>query len=277
MVLEVPPHFGRDLLKGQKPETTAVIDGSSPFRAETIKQYAEGTYMTHMQDVYRTQYAGESASPSAGIQPRFRYNPTFESIYAIVPSVPPILMVLIPAILMAVSVAREKELGSIVNFYVSPATRLDFLVGKQLPYIAIGMVNFVLLTLLAVLVFGVGVKGSLATLVLCALLYVAATTSLGLVISGITGSQVAAVFVTTILTLVPTTQFSGMLQPVSTLMGGARAVGSVWPTTYYMHASVGAFTKALGPRLLLQDALVLAAFVPVLMAAAVALLRPQEA
>ncbi|OJW12672.1 MAG: multidrug ABC transporter ATP-binding protein [Planctomycetales bacterium 71-10] len=276
MVLEVPPHFGRDLLKGQKPEVTAAIDGSSPFRAETIKQYAEGTYMTHMQDVYRTQYAGESASPSAGIQPRFRYNPTFESIYAIVPSVPPILMVLIPAILMAVSVSREKELGSIVNFYVSPATRLDFLIGKQLPYVAIGMINFVLLTTLAVLVFGVGVKGSLATLVLCALLYVAATTALGLVISGITGSQVAAVFVTTILTMVPTTQFSGMLQPVSTLMGGARVVGSVWPTTYYMHASVGAFTKALGPRLLLHDALILAAFVPVLMAAAVALLRPQE-
>ncbi len=276
MILEIPPHFGRDLRKGQNPEVSATIDGSSPFRAETIKQYAEGTYLTHMQDVYRTQYAGESASPTAGIQPRFRYNPTFESIYAIVPSVPPILMILIPAILTAVSVSREKELGSIVNFYVSPATRLDFLVGKQLPYIAIGLTNFVLLTTMAVLVFGVGVKGSLATLALCALLYVAATTGMGLVISGVTGSQVAAVFVTTILTMVPTIQFSGMLQPVSTLMGSARVVGSIWPTSYYMHASVGAFTKGLGPRLLLHDALILAAFVPVLMAAAVALLRPQE-
>jgi ribosome-dependent ATPase len=276
MVLEVPPQFGRDLLRGGRPEVSATIDGSSPFRAETIKQYAEGTYMTHMDDVYRTRFAGESYSPAAGIQPRFRYNPTFESIYAIVPSVPPILMVLIPAILTAVSIAREKELGSIVNFYVSPATRLDFLIGKQLPYIALGMINFVLMTILAVVVFGVGVKGSLATLVVCAGLYVTATTALGLVISGFTGSQVAAVFVTTILTMVPTTQFSGMLQPVSTLMGSARVIGSLWPTTYYMHASVGAFTKGLGPRLLLTDALILAAFVPVLLAAAVALLRPQE-
>ncbi len=277
MVLEVPPHFGRDLIRGRRPEVAAVIDGSSPFRAETIKQYAEGTYTTHMEDQYRTRFAGESFAPSAGIQPRFRYNPTFESVYAIVPSVPPILMVLIPAILTAVSVAREKELGSIVNFYVSPATRLDFLIGKQAPYVAIGMINFVLLTVMAVAVFGVGVKGSLAMLTLCALLYVVATTALGLTISGITGSQVAAVFVTTILTMVPTTQFSGMLQPVSTLIGGARAVGYVWPTTYYMHASVGAFTKGLGPRLLMNDALILAAFIPVLTLAAVALLRPQEA
>ncbi|MDG3002797.1 ribosome-associated ATPase/putative transporter RbbA [Paludisphaera mucosa] len=276
MVLEVMPNFGRNLIKGQSPEARATIDGSNPFRAETIKQYSEATHLTHMEDVYRTEYAGKTMAVSSTIQPRFRYNPSFESVYAIVPSVPPILMILIPAILMAVSVAREKELGSIVNFYVSPTTRLDFLIGKQLPYLAIGMINFVLLTLVALFVFGVPIKGSGITLALCAVLYVAATTTLGLVISGITSSQVAAVFVTTILTMVPTTQFSGMLQPVSTLIGGARVVGSIWPTTYYMHASVGAFTKALGPRLLLNDALVLAAFVPALMLLAVAALRPQE-
>ncbi|WP_337175900.1 ribosome-associated ATPase/putative transporter RbbA [Paludisphaera sp.] len=277
MILEIPPQFGRDLLRGGEPEVTATIDGSHPFRGETIQQYADGTYMTHMLDLHRTRIAGESLVPSAGVQPRFRYNPTFESIYAMVPGVPPILMILIPAILTAVSVAREKELGSIVNFHVSPATRLDFLVGKQLPYIAVGMINFALMTLLAVVVFGVGVKGSLPMLILCALLYVAATTALGLMISGVTGSQVAAVFVTAIVTLVPTTQFSGMLQPVSTLMGSARVVGSLWPTTYYMHASVGAFTKGLGARLLTHDALVLAAFVPAFILGAVLMLRPQEA
>src|SRR5205823_1082935 len=99
--------------------------------------------------------------------PRIAYMPQglgknlyFElSIYAIVPSIPPILMILIPAILMAVSVVREKELGSIINFYVTPTTRLEFLLGKQLPYIAIGMLNYVLLTLMAIVVFGVPLKG----------------------------------------------------------------------------------------------------------------------
>ncbi|WP_165250801.1 ribosome-associated ATPase/putative transporter RbbA [Paludisphaera soli] len=276
MVLEIMPNFGRNLEQGHSPEARATIDGSNPFRAETIRQYADGTHLSHMEDVFRTEHAGETFAASSSVQPRFRYNPTFESIYAIAPSVPPMLLVLIPAILMAVSVAREKELGSIVNFYVSPTSRLDFLIGKQLPYVAIGMLNFVLLSGVASFVFGVPIKGSATALVVCSILYVAATTSLGLAISGITGSQVAAVFVTTIVTMVPTTQFSGMLQPVSTLAGAARVVGSLWPTTYYMHASVGAYTKGLEPRLLLQDATILAAFVPILLLIAVAALRPQE-
>ena len=103
------------------------------------------------------------------IQSRYLYNPSFESIYAIVPSIPPILLILIPAILMAVSVVREKELGSIINFYVTPTTRLEFLLGKQLPYIAIGMINYVILMLMAIVVFQVPLKGSGLTLTLCAL------------------------------------------------------------------------------------------------------------
>jgi ribosome-dependent ATPase len=224
-----------------------------------------------------------NASPGArslgrhgSIQSRYLYNPSFESVYAIVPSIPPILLILIPAILMAVSVVREKELGSIINFYVTPTTRLEFLLGKQLPYIAIGMINYVILMFMAIVVFQVPLKGSGLMLTLCALLYVTATTGIGLLVSTFTPSQVAAVFVTAILTILPTTQFSGMLQPVSTLEGRARVVGSLWPTTYYMHASVGAFTKALGPRLLAGDVLALALFIPVLTVLTATALKGQE-
>jgi len=276
MILEIDNDFGRKLKQGHAPEAMATVDGSNPFRAETIKQYAEGTNTVHMEDVYRTQYQGETLPLFSDVQLRFMYNPSFESIYAIAPSVPAMLLILIPAILMSVSVVREKELGSIINFYVTPTTRLDFLLGKQLPYVAIGMINFFILTALTVFVFGVPMKGSGLMLLGCAFLYVIATTALGLVISGFTSSQVAAVFVTAITTMLPTTQFSGLLQPVSTLAGGARVVGSLWPTTYYMHASVGAFTKGLGPRLLAFDALALAAFIPALTILAVATLRAQE-
>jgi ribosome-dependent ATPase len=276
MILEVMPNFGRNLKKDHAPEAAATVDGANPFRAETIKQYAEGTHTVHLEDVYRSQHEGDTLPLFADVQLRFLYNPSFESIYAIAPSVPPILLILIPAILMSVSVVREKELGSITNFYVSPTSRLDFLIGKQLPYVAIGLINFVVMTAVAVFVFRVPIKGSGLTLFACAFLYVIATTALGLVISGFTKSQVAAVFVTAILTILPTTQFSGMLQPVSTLAGGAHLVGSIWPTTYYMHASVGAFTKGLGPRLLANDALAIAAFIPVLTLLAVAALKSQE-
>jgi ribosome-dependent ATPase len=277
LAIELPMLFGRDLKRSSSPDAFAVIDGANPFRAETIRQYVNGVNRTFAQQGAASTSTGARApARRSKIQTRFLYNPTFESIYAIVPSVPPILLILIPAILMAVSVVREKELGSIINFYVTPTKRLEFLLGKQLPYIAIGMLNFAILTFMAIVVFRVPLKGSGLTLTLCALLYVTATTGIGLLVSTFTPSQVAAVFVTAVLTILPTTQFSGMLQPVSTLEGRARIVGSLWPTTYYMHASVGAFTKALGPRLLARDALALAAFIPVLTLVTAAALKRQE-
>ena len=119
---------------------------------------------------------------------------------------------------------------------------------NRLPYIAIGMLNFFILVAIALVVFGVPIKGSFLMLTLCTLLYVTATTGIGMVTSTFTSSQVAAVFVTAILTIMPTVQFSGLLQPVSTLEGNARLIGSIWPTTYYMHSSVGAYTKGTRTR-----------------------------
>jgi ribosome-dependent ATPase len=277
LALEIPTEFGRHLTRQAEPEVSATIDGANPFRAETIKQYVNGVNSTFVNErAASTSSGARSPVRRSQIQTRYLYNPTFESVYAIVPSVPPILMILIPAILMAVSVVREKELGSIINFYVTPTSRLEFLLGKQLPYIAIGMLNFLILTLMAIVVFRVPLKGSGLTLTICAFLYVTATTGIGLLVSTFTPSQVAAVFVTAILTILPTTQFSGLLQPVSTLEGRARLVGSLWPTTYYMHASVGAFTKALGPRLLAGDLLAIAVFIPVLTILTAAALKRQE-
>ncbi len=276
VAIEIPVQFGRDVRRGTPAEVSIWVDGSNPNRAENLNQYAAGVHQTYLDQRSHTRPNSVAKQAAVEIVPRFAYNPTFESVYAIVPSVPAILLVLIPAILMAVSIVREKELGSIINFYVTPTTRFEFLLGKQLPYIAIGLINFFILSLLSGVVFGVPLKGSGTMLAVCALLYVVATTGIGMVISGFTSSQVAAVFVTAILTILPTTQFSGMLQPVSTLVGNARIFGTLWPTSYYMHASVGAFTKGLGADLLVSDALALAAFIPVLTALAILALPEQE-
>jgi ribosome-dependent ATPase len=276
VALEVEPNFGRNLGKGDVGEITAWVDGAPTNRAESLRQYLVGVHNTFLEELLRNSPGVFPSRAAVAIETRFAYNPTFESVYAIVPSVPAILLILIPAILMAVSIVREKELGSIINFYVTPTRRLEFLVGKQLPYIVIGMINYALLLLIAVGVFGVPLKGSGWMLTLCTLLYVTATTALGMLVSTFTSSQVAAVFITAILTILPTTQFSGLLQPVSTLDGSARVFGTLWPTTYYMHASVGAFTKGLGADGLLTDALALAAFIPVLIGLSVAGLPRQE-
>jgi ribosome-dependent ATPase len=276
VVVEIPPQFGRDLRRGSGPEVLAQVDGAMTFRGDTVEQYVQGVNTTTLQDPSTPLSAAAPKKYKADIEERYMYNPTFESVYSIVPSVPALLLLLIPAILMTVSIVREKELGSIINFYVTPTAKLEYLLGKQLPYVAIGMLNFFILTALALAVFGVPIKGSFLMLTLCTLLYVTATTGLGMVTSTFTKSQVAAVFVTAILTIVPTIQFSGLLQPVSTLTGNAARVGAIWPASYYMHTSLGAYTKGLGPPLLVGDIIYMLCCIPVLMAISVLGLRKQE-
>jgi ribosome-dependent ATPase len=275
LLIEIPPNFGRDLRRGANPDVLAQVDGAMPFRAETVAQYTQAVNQKALAD----PSAGLAHGPArytASIQDRYMYNPAFESIYSIVPSVPALLLILIPAILMTVSIVREKELGSMINFYVTPTGRMEYLLGKQLPYIAIGMVNFFILVGIALVVFGVPIKGSFLMLMLCTLLYVTVTTGVGMVTSTFTSTQVAAVFITAILTIQPTIQFSGLLQPVSTLEGGAKAIGSIWPTTYYMHSSLGAYTKGLKPGLMMNDILFLLGAIPVLWAISTMGLRKQE-
>ena len=186
------------------------------------------------------------------------------------------LLLMFLAILMAVSVAREKEIGTITNFYATPTTRLEFLIGKQLPYVGVGMINFLIMTATVLFLFGVPLKGDGLALSLGALLYVVAATGYGLFISTFTSSQVTAVFAGAVLSMLPTMQFSGMMQPVSTLEGGARLMGSIWPTSYYVHMSVGAFTKGLGFSDMATDLLALALFSPVFLLLSALLLRKQE-
>ena len=217
-----------------------------------------------------------AAVPPANIEVRFRYNQDFDSVYAMVPAQIALQLALIPAILMALAIVREKELGSIVNLYVTPVTRLEFLLGKQIPYIVVAMINFVVLLLMALFIFGVPLKGSLTLLALAALVYVTTTTAYGRVISTFTSTQIAALFGTAILTVLPATMFAGMLVPTSSITGMGAVLGRLFPMTYFLPISVGTFTKGLGFADLSGQLLILAAFVPALTLLSLVLLRRQE-
>jgi len=276
VALEIPPSFGRQLKRGGKPQVSAWIDGSNTVRAATIEGYVEGVHANFLREWTRRSGQRSPAPGLADIATRYLYNPTFESIYAIGPAVPAMLLILFPAILMAISVVREKEIGTITNFYVTPSHRLEFLIGKQIPYIGITVLSFLTMSAIVIFVFGIPLKGSFLALFIGALVYAAATTGYGLLIATFTSSQVAAVFATAILSIMPTFLFSGFLLPVSSLEGGARILGTLWPTTYYMHLSVGAYTKGLGFADLAGDIVALMAFVPVFIAVAAFFLRKQE-
>lgn len=276
LAIEIPPGFGRDLQSNRQPEVAVWLDGAMPFRAETTKGYVTGLAALYGKEWLAQNSATASAASLVNIETRFRYNQAFKSVNAMVPSVIMLMLILIPAIMSAVAVVREKETGSIANFQSTPITKFEFLFGKQLPYIAIAMISFVLLVLLALLLFGVPIKGSFAMLALGTLLYVIATTGFGQLVSTFTRTQVSAVFATAILSIIPAVNFSGLLVPVSSLSGGARLIGLGFPTAWYQPISVGAFTKGLGFEDLPLNLFMLAGFALLFLVAAQLLLRKQE-
>jgi ribosome-dependent ATPase len=279
IVVEVPPGFGRDLLNKRTPEVDATVDGAMTFRGETSKNYVTGVIRKRGEELTRSQRRAGSANAwtDEDIQTRFRYNQAFLSVNAMVPSIFMLLLCLIPAIMSAIAVVREKETGSIANFRSTPITRFEYLIGKELPYIAVSMIAFFALLLISIFIFQVPPKGPFLVLLLGTLVYVIATVGFGVLISSFTRTQVAAVFATAILSIVPAVNFSGMLAPVSSLSGGARVIGLSFPSSWYQQVSVGVFAKALGFASLWKDIAAIALIALVFLALSLALLRKQEA
>ncbi|QIB33502.1 ribosome-associated ATPase/putative transporter RbbA [Ancylobacter pratisalsi] len=246
LAIEIPPGFARDVARGRTVEIGAWIDGAMPTRAETVRGYVQGMHTAWLTRKAREIYGEAATIGDFNIAIRYRYNPGIESLIAMVPAVIPLLLMMIPAMLAVLSVVREKELGSIVNFYATPVTRMEFLIGKQLPYVALASLNYLMLVAFAVYAFQVPLTGSFAALSAAALLYVFATTALGLLLSTFMSSQIAAIFGTALVTLVPAVQFSGMIDPVSSLQGVGALIGQIYPTTYFVTIARGTFSKGLG-------------------------------
>ena len=275
MALEIPPGFARDIQRGQ-PVTIAVwIDGAVPNRAETIQGYVQGMHQQWLTQL-STERLGRPPQSAIQVETRFRYNPDVKSLPAMVPAVIPLMLLMIPAMLAALSVVREKETGSIMNLYVTPVTRTEFLLGKQLPYIAMAMVSFLLMVLMAITVFDVPVKGSFLTLALATLLFVVFSTGLGLFASIFTKSQIAAIFITMLVTMLPAVSYSGLMTPVSSLEGAGRVIGDSHPATYMLLISRGVFGKGLDFGDLAPYFLPLLAAAPLILLASILLLKKQE-
>ncbi|QUN05743.1 ribosome-associated ATPase/putative transporter RbbA [Shewanella yunxiaonensis] len=276
LAMVIPSGFARDLAKGNQVEIGAWIDGSMPQRAETLRGYVQGLHYQWLTTRTREIYGKHAIAPLLNIETRFRYNPDVESLPAMVPAMIPILLMMIPAMLSALSIVREKELGSIINFYVTPVTRLEFLLGKQLPYVALSILSFVLLVLLALFCFQVPISGSVLTLAFAAVFYILAATALGLLVSTFVNSQVAAIFGTAIVTMLPAVQFSGLIEPVTALQGIGRLIGDIYPTTYFVMIARGTFSKGLNFTDLHSAFIPLILAFPILIVITVARLRKQE-
>jgi ribosome-dependent ATPase len=275
LAIEIPPGFGRDVAHGRNVQIGAWVDGATPSRAETVRGYVQAMHSQWLTERARLLYGSAATTGDFQLAVRYRYNPDIKSIVAMAPAVIPILLLIIPAILAALSVVREKELGSIINFYVTPVTRLEFLLGKQIPYVLLAMLNFFLLTAFAVFVFRVPFTGSFPAFTGAAFLYVIITTAMGLLISAFMNSQIAAIFATALLTMIPATQYSGLIDPVSSLQGAGAIIGRIYPTAHFVTITRGTFSKGLDLADLPGPFIALLVTIPILLGLATALLKKQ--
>ena len=278
MVLEIPPNFAQKVQRGESPNVAYRVDGSEPSQAETINGYITG-----MHEKWQKKYAGQQPDTAGNaaympeIQNRYCYNPDVKSLPAMVPAVIPILLMMIPAVLSALSVVREKELGSIINLYVTPLRRSEFILGKQLPYVLFAFLSSLLLILMAVFLFDVPVKGSWLLLLSSLLIYCVLSTGVGMICSSVTRSQIAVIFLTMVITVLPATQLCGLINPVADDLSANGIIGHLFPTTYMLLISRGVFNKGLDFSELSGPFMVLVLEIAFICGIAIFLQKKQEA
>ena len=275
MVVEIPPGFSRDVQRGIKPQVAYWIDASEPTNAETTNGYVKGLHLLWQRKYASTEPNG-TKQIDLSIQNRYRYNPDVKSLPAMVPAVIPILLMMLPAILAALSVVREKELGSIINLYVTPLRRSEFLLGKQLPYVLFAFASSILLILMAVFLFDVPLKGSLPLLLVSLFVYCILSTGMGMLCSSVTRSQIAVIFLAMIGTILPAVQLCGLINPVSDNLDASGIIGHIYPTTYMLLISRGVFNKGLYFSELYGALLVMVAEIVVICGIGILLQKKQE-
>lgn len=250
VIIDIPPGFGRNLASTRPVAVGVTVDGSFPTRAAVIVAYVSAIGAQYNQRLL-ADYAGRLGRPDGLTQPLMMnvsvwYNPTLESINMIVPGMIVLILMMFPAILGALVVVREKEAGSIFNYYASPAARWEILLGKALPYVAVAFLDYLIIYAMSIWLFQVRFIGSFWVLSSAALLYSACTIGIGLLFSVLMRTQLAAMLVTFLATMTPAFNYSGFISPVASMDPLGQFIAHLIPATYFMGMVRGVYLKGLG-------------------------------
>lgn len=246
IIIDIPPDFGRLIASRQPASVGVTVDGSFPTYGGVINGYVTAINALYNQRLLRQALGGDGVVLPVQMDLSVWYNPSLESKNTIVPGLLVLILMLFPAILGALLVVREKESGTIFNFYASPVRRGEIIVGKVLPYLVVALIDYVLIFVLSLLVFQVRFVGSVLTLSLGALLYSVCTIGVGLLISIVTRSQLAAMLVTFLVTVTPAFNYSGFLTPVGAMDRLGQLIAQLIPATHFMSLVRGSYLKDLG-------------------------------
>lgn len=255
LAIVIPPRFQENLMSGRAVAVQTLIDGTFPFRSSSSKGYVVainaafngellGNYISRRLGV--SAQAAQAMAQPVGVQLRYLYNQEVKSVWTIAPVLMMFVLMITPPFLTALGVVREKENGSIYNIYASTVTRGEFLIGKLTPYVGISVINFLVLWLMATQLFGAPFKGDPLFFFLASVIYVICTTGIGLLVSLFVRTQVAAMMLTVIVTIVPSVLYSGLLVPIASMDPAGQFEAHLFPAMYYADIVLGSFLKGIG-------------------------------
>ncbi len=274
LVLVIPPSYARDLASGRRAPVQLLLDGSDANTATIAQNYADAIVMGYSANVVPK---GRRVVLPVTMASRVWYNETLESRNMIVPGLVAVIMSIIASMLTALTIAREWERGTMEQLAATPVHRIEVVIGKLLPYVAIGMFDVALACAVGVVVFDVPLRGNLLLLGVLTLLFLVGAFGLGIFISAALRSQVLATQVAMVATFLPALLLSGFIFPIATMPLALRALSYAVPARYYVTVTKGIFLKGVGLEVLWVDALAMVVFASVGLALAIGVFRKEIA
>lgn len=263
-VVVIPSDFSRRLRGGHSVPVQVLVDGSFASRALVVSGYVaaiDAQFNTQLLSDYLARNGMVTANVAPiSVEGRVWYNPSLETKNSIVPGFLVIMLMFYPSLLASLVVVREKERGTIFNFYCSPVSRWEVIVGKAVPYVGLAFVDYFLLFALSLFAFKVDFTGNVLVLTGAAFLYITCCIGLGLVISVFCRTQIAAMLIAFVSLMTPSMLFSGMITPIASMDPSAQMISRLIPASYFMGMARGIFLKGLGFAFYAADFAALAMF-----------------
>ena len=238
LFIVIPHNFERNLIHSKNAEVGVFIDGSFPLRATTLEGYVNGMFLNVLQK--------NGIKAPFKVNQRNLFNESMRDENAIIPGVIGLALLIAPSILAALLIAKEKELGTIFNFYSSPIKKSEFLIAKLTPPFILHSINVIILFLWAIYWFEVPFKGSFLLYIIASEIYILVSVGIGLLVSIVTNTQVAALVLSVIITVIPGFLYSGIMMPISSMTGESFVEAHIFPVMYYNHIIYDTFLVGKG-------------------------------
>jgi ABC-2 type transport system permease protein len=263
LALVLPPDFAPRLAAGRNAGVQVIVDGSDANTAGIVLGYTQGIASGFNQQLALEQVrriTGQTPAPALDLRTRVWFNPDLESRNFIVPGIMAVIMGLIAALLTSLTIAREWERGTMEQLISTPVKPAELILGKLLPYSAIGLANMVIAVLMAVFLFDVPLRGSVPLLFAVGMIFVVGTLAQGILISTVAKQQLLASQFAMISTFLPAFLLSGFAFAIANMPLPVQGITYIVPARYFVALVKGIFLRGVGLETLWRDALFLVVF-----------------